>query len=409
MNESGSGRPCRRDFLRSAALAGGAFVLGAEIAGGAACSGEGGRRSLQGAVPSYLRGFEDEYALDPRGAALGWFERARFGLFMHYGLYSQLGRGEWVMYNEKIPVAEYEKLKDTFNADRFDADFITDLALEAGMGYVNLTSRHHDGFCLFETSTSDYHSMNSPVKRDLVGELAEACQAKGLGLFLYYSYGADWRHPYFYPRSFSQIARPDYPEPEPSYLWEKDEDFGEYLDYAHGQIRELLTNYGPLAGIWFDPLMGFYGRPDLFPMRETYEMVRRLQPQTLISFKQGVTGSEDFAAPERSGRSLEDRIRQRHGDETAQIAATAWASNREKHNEICDTLQRQGWGYREGPDDSHKGPDEVMQMLAAAFDQDCNLLLNTGPLPDGSIHRKDAATLREVGRHIRESGWPLAT
>jgi len=359
-------------------------------------------------VPSYLKSYEDLYAQSPRRAALKWFEDARFGLFMHYGLYSLLGRGEWVMLREVIPLAEYEKLKERFTAKDFSADFITDLALEAGMNYVNITARHHDSYCLFETQASDYHSMNSPAKRDLIGELAEQCAKKGLGLFLYYSYALDWRHPYFYPREFFRSARPAYEKPEPRYKWQRDEDFRHYIDFVHAQVRELLTNYGPIAGIWFDPIMGYYARPDLFPIQETYAMIRKLQPQTLISFKQGASGDEDFAAPEHIGHSLADRVREMIGPEAAEVAARAWERNKGKHNEICDTLQPGRWGYRADDDGQHRGADKVMAMLADARDQGCNLLLNTGPLPDGSIHAEDVGTLREVGRRQAVSRAPIS-
>ena len=357
-------------------------------------------------VPSYLKNHADLYAKDPHAAALAWFKEARWGLFMHYGLYALLGRGEWVMYREAIPVAEYEKLKGQFRAEKFDADFITDMACEAGMRYVNITSRHHDSFCLFASKLSDYTSVNSAAKRDLVGELAEQCRKKGLGLFLYYSYGLDWRHPYYYPRKFAPMARPDYKTPEPSYKWEKDEDFRHYIEFVHGQIKELLANYGPLAGIWFDPIMTFYARPDLFPIRETYAMIRRLQPQTLVCFKQGATGTEDFAAPERTGQSLAERVRKQFGDEKAKVAAAAWESNKSKHNEICDTLQPHMWGYVQKDDGAHLDEDEVLRRLSYAFHQNCNLVMNTGPLPDGSIHPVDVKTLKEVGRRVRDKGWP---
>lgn len=352
-------------------------------------------------VPSYLSDYANLYQTDPHAAALAWFADAKFGLFMHYGVYSLLGRHEWVLFRERIPLGEYEKLKNQFTAEKFDADFITDLALDAGMTYVNITSRHHDSFCLFDSQVSDYTSVHAPCGRDLVAELAEQCERKGLGLFLYYSYGLDWRHPYFYSREHSRIARPDYAEPEPRYLWRKDEDFAHYIDFVHAQIRELLTNYGPLAGIWFDPIMAFYARPDLFPIHDTYAMIRELQPQTLISFKQGATGTEDFAAPERHGHSLADRVREQIGPEQAKVAARAWAGNKDKHNEICDTMQPGAWGYVKDDDGAHHTPDEVLQMLADAEKQNCNLLLNTGPLPDGSIHPEDVKSLREVGRRLK--------
>jgi len=384
--------PGRRDFLKAAVGAVVSTAVGTRL-------GRSASERRKTAVPSYLRGYESPYAEDPRKAARAWFADAKFGLFMHYGLYSLLGRGEWVMLREKIPVAEYEKLRERFTAARFDADFITDLALEAGMRYVNITSRHHDGFCLFETAQHDYHSMAAAAKRDLIGELAEACAKKGLGLFLYYSYAADWWHPYFYAREAGwPNARPAYDKPEPRYKWRKDEDFQIYIDYVHAQLRELLSHYGPIAGIWFDPIMGYYHRPDLFPIEQTYELVRSLQPQVLISFKQGATGTEDFAAPERSGHSLASRLKDpRH----RQIAQRAWRRNKNKHNEICDTLQPRVWGYRKADDSNHLGAAEVLRRLERAWGQGCNLLLNTGPLPDGSIHPVDVETLRQVGRQLR--------
>lgn len=358
-------------------------------------------------VPPYLADYADLYAHDPRGAALAWFREARFGLFMHYGLYSITGRGEWDMFLSKIPVADYAKLKDQFTASRFDADFITDLACEAGMRYVNLTTRHHESFCLFDTKHSDFNSVQSPAKRDLVAELAEQCRKKSLGLFLYYSYALDWRHPYFFPRENTiWIARPEYPAPDPSYRWEKEEDFAHYMDFVHGQITELLTNYGPVAGLWFDPMMAYYARPDLFTIRDTYALIRRLQPQALISFKQGATGEEDFASPEREGQSLAKKVEELFGPERAALPRQVWELNKAKHNEICDTLAPRAWGYHHDQSKVHIGPDEARQRLARAFAQNCNLLLNTGPLPDGSIHAGDEATLRAMGARIRQEGWP---
>ena len=363
--------------------------------------------STAGSVPAHLRTYAEIYLQDPRQASLAWFKDARFGLFMHYGLYSLLGRHEWVMYREAIPVAEYEKLRTQFRTERFDADMITDLALSAGMSYVNITSRHHDSFCLFGSQVSDYNSVRSPAGRDLIAELAEQCQRKRLGLFLYYSYALDWRHPYFYPRSVFEIARPDYAAPEPAYRWRTDADFCHYIQFVHSQIRELLTNYGPLAGIWFDPIMGYYARPDLFPIEETYALIRELQPHALIAFKQGASGDEDFASPERSGHSLADRVRERISPEAAQVAQRAWDQNKHKHNEICDTLQPGAWGYTKADDGQHRTPEEAIEMLSGAQRRGYNLLLNTGPLPDGSIHPNDVATLEAVGRHIRAEGWPL--
>jgi alpha-L-fucosidase len=154
-------------------------------------------------VPSYLKQYEELYATDPRQAALTWFKEAQFGLFLHYGLYSLLEGhykgehskpAEWVLFRTAITLSEYEKLTEEFTAEKFDADFITDMALNAGMKYINITTRHHDSFCLWDTNESEYKSTNSAAKRDLVAELAQNCRKKSLGLCLYYSHGRDWRH-----------------------------------------------------------------------------------------------------------------------------------------------------------------------------------------------------------------------
>jgi alpha-L-fucosidase len=337
-------------------------------------------------VPSYLKGYVDLYRADRRAAAAKWFRDAKFGLFMHYGLYSLLGRHEWVQFRELIPVSEYAKLKDKFTAERFDADFITDLALAAQMRYVNITTRHHDSFCLFDTKQTDFNSVNSPAKRDLVGELAAACGKKGLGLCLYYSHGRDWRHPHA-PNNdeWGGNARPKYSPPEPSYAYGKDHELQRYLDFMTAQITELLTNYGPIAAIWLDgiatPLSGDRKK---FKCQELYDLIHRLQPQVLLSYKQGLLGSEDFFAPEH--KAVEDK-----GG---------------KPMEICSTLQDGSWGYSAGK--RSITPEEAWEKLAAAGASHANLLLNTGPLPDGSICPQHDQVLRRLGRRIRAEGFPAA-
>jgi alpha-L-fucosidase len=353
-------------------------------------------------VPSFLEGYEELFDENPHSATLKWFEEARYGLFMHYGVYSLLGRGEWAMFFENIPVDEYEGLKDRFTAEDFDADFIADMALEAGMRYVNLTSRHHDSFCLFRTGETDFNAV-SACSRDLIGELSKACEQRGLGLFFYYSYALDWRHPYFYSAGENwKFARPAYECPYEGYLYREPGDFAHYLDFVHSQFRELLTQYGPVAGIWLDPIMGYYMRPDLFPIEESYDLIRSLQPQCLISFKQGASGSEDFASCERKAGSLEGRLT----GQAAELAARVWRANSGQHNEVCDTMQHNAWGYRAEEDGKHKGSAEVWEMLSSASARNSNLLLNTGPLPGGAIDEQDRTTLVEVGKRIEREGFP---
>jgi len=341
-------------------------------------------------VPSFLAGYEALYAEDPRAAAIQWFRDAKFGLFLHYGLYAlakddpRYKNHEWAQYNQKIPVAEYAKLKDQFTAEKFDADFITDLALSAQMRYVNITTRHHDCFCLFDTKQSGFNSVNSPAKRDLVGELAAACRKKGLGLCLYYSHGRDWKHPHA-PNNdeWGGSARPKYDPPEPSYAYGKDHHLQKYLDFMAAQITELLTNYGPVAAIWLDGIaVPKSGDPTKFKCQELYELIHRLQPQVLVSYKQGLLGTEDFFAPEHK----------------------AIANTSGRPMEICSTLQDGSWGYSQYKRQIR--PEEAWAKLVAARAANANLLLNTGPLPDGSIHPHAVEDLHEIGRRIQAEGWP---
>lgn len=341
-------------------------------------------------IPSYLTPHEGKFMENPREANLEWFEDAKYGMFIHYGLYSQLEKGEWVQLQDTIPVSEYAKLKESFTADHFDAGFITDLALKAGMKYITITSKHHDGFCLFKTGATDFNVMNSPCGRDLIGELYEACERKGLGLFLYYSYGADWKHPYFYPREAGwQHARPAYKERQAEYKYEKEDDFQIYVDFVHKQLKELLTQYPNIAGIWFDPIMGYYSRPDLFPIDSTYALIRSLSSHALISFKQGANGEEDFMAPERGGNA---RVGQQF-----EVARKVYELNKNKPREICNTLQPHAWGYNRQHDGNHKSAQEILEMLEDAAAMDANLLLNVGPKGDGSLPPEDIRALEEAG------------
>ena len=171
-------------------------------------------------IPTYLEDYNELYLENPREANLTWFKDSKFGMFIHYGLYSQLEKGEWIQLRDTIEVSEYAKLKDSFNPVNFNADEITELALDAGMKYITITAKHHDGFALFSTSESDFNSIDSPAKRDLIKELYDSCKEKGLGLFLYYSYAADWKHPYFYSREEGwKSARPAYKNKQPEYKY----------------------------------------------------------------------------------------------------------------------------------------------------------------------------------------------
>ncbi|MFB6136678.1 MAG: alpha-L-fucosidase [Halobacteriaceae archaeon] len=335
-------------------------------------------------VPAFLDGYEAEYERDPRAATLSWFEDAKYGLFLHYGLYSLLGDGEWVQYHDRIPPAEYAQLRDYFTAEGFDAEAVVELAADAGMEYVNLTTRHHDSFCLFDSAETGFTSVEAPCGRDLVAELADACREEGLGLFCYYSHGRDWRHPHA-PNNDAWAegsARPEYDQRPKLYAGEG-HDLQRYLDFVSAQVEELCTEYGPLAGVWFDGWSLPNVDPDAFDLPDLYTTVRDRQPQALVSYKNGLTGTEDFLAPERGWLPLE--------------------SDPGKPVEVCAPMNG-AWGY-DGTD-GRTSAEEVWDLLGEVRGEGANLLLNTAPLPDGSIGPRDAATLREVGDRLRAEGFP---
>ncbi len=355
-------------------------------------------------IPNYLQPYLADTANNPRAAMATWFKDARYGLFIHYGLYSLLNRHEWVQLRERISVAEYAKLIDDFTAEKFDAKAIARLAKDAGMNYVNLTTRHHESFCLWDTKTTDFNSVKAPgCGRDLVAELADACRDAGLGLCLYLSHGRDWRHPHA-PNNdrFGGSARPEFDPPEPSYAYGDSHNLSHYLDYMTEQTRELLTNYGPITAIWLDgiavplhpkdasgQLIDGY-EPlrdgDPFECQKLYDLVHELQPWTLVSYKQGYLGTEDFFAPEHSAHARVDQAG--------------------RPMEICSTMTPGSWGCHAELDQQHLDEAGVWSKLESAASRHCNLLINTGPLPDGSLHAGQADVLRRVGERIDRDGLP---
>ena len=399
----------RRHFIQIAGAGAASLTLPSLLS---ACSAEKKNNSLL--LPSYLQGYEAQYAQDPKEAALTWFKDAGFGLFLHYGLYSNLGGeykgrkivnkhkpdhaiAEWIQWHGKIDVAEYALLKEQFTAANFDADYITDLALAAGMKYINITTRHHDSFCLFDSKYTDFNSVNSPARRDLVAELSEQCQQKGLGLFLYYSHGRDWKHPHAPSnRDWGVTARPRYENQQAEYLAEGEENLAIYAEFMQNQVTELLTNYGPIAGIWLDgegvPKQfakkydkkhgggGLAKAIELLKVNELYEKIRATQPNTLISYKKGLTGTEDFVAPERKGFGLDGGG---------------------KPMEICSTLQAHSWGFNKFT--PHRlNAEQVLETYNQAQKMGANLLLNSGPMGDGRIVKEEAETLKHVGELLRQ-------
>ena len=320
-------------------------------------------------IPNYLKNYADLYADNPRAAALQWFREARYdGLFLHYGLYSLIGRHEWVQLRELIPVAEYAKLIDDFTAENFDAERIAQFAVDCGMKYINITTRHHDSFCLFDTAETDFNSTNAPAGRDLIKELAEACDRHALGLCLYYSHGRDWKHPHA-PNNdeWGGQARPKYDPPRTELChWLRAQLANISRLYAgtnHRTTHKLRTRSRNLAGRCLP--FPTTATKQKFKSQELYDYIHSVQPQVLVSYKQGLLGTEDFQAPE---HQAVDTDRQTHGNLHDNVFWTRW-----KRRIV-------GLSRRRGP--TTKTEEEVWTALTAARESGCNLLLNTGPLPE---------------------------
>ena len=369
---------------------------------------------MSSTVPRYLDGYKQRYEKDPRAAAREWFADAKYGLFLHYGLYSLLGNHEWVQYHERIKPADYAQLQHHFTAASFDAEHIVDFAEACGMNYITFTARHHEGFCLFESNHTTYTSMKAPAGRDLVSELADACQEAGIGLFLYYSHGYDWHHPHAPNRDkWGDPARPAYDE-RPGCYADEGHDLGIYLDYIESQVEELLTGYGPIAGLWFDPSylpqQDTDRFADAFDLESLYERIRELQPQTLISYKEGVTGTEDFVTPEHE--TGEPNV-------LGEVSTTMIPGERYRDELDChwggygggedgQQATSTSWGYAQAAEGMHRDEAEVWEKLRCTLADEYNLLLNVGLLPDGRLDPEDLGTLRAVGERIDREGYPTS-
>jgi len=294
-----------------------------------------------------------------------WFKDARFGMFIHWGIYSIPARGTWLMYQENVPPEEYNKLASKFNPRKYNPDEWVALAKEAGMKYMVLTTRHHDGFSLFDSKVSEFTSAKTAAGRDLVREFVEACRRRGMKIGFYYSL-PDWQWPAFFKG----------PEKDPK-GWAK------YLDYVHTQVRELCTNYGKIDLLWYDTMTprgrkSPYG-PAEWQARKLNSMVRRLQPHILINDRSGLPGDYE---------THEQRI--------------VKSSRRGRPWELCMTMNYH-WSYF-ARDFLWKHPKEIIQHLTGCASGEGNYLLNVGPKPDGTIPQESVRRLREIGKWMKVSG-----
>jgi alpha-L-fucosidase len=315
-------------------------------------------------------------------AAREWFRDAKFGMFVHWGVYSQLGQGEWVMENRSIPVDTYEWLASAFNPVKFDARAWVATAKAAGVRYITITARHHDGFSMFATKANRYNIVDwTPFARDPMKDLAAECRANGIKLFFYYSQ-LDWHHPDYWPRGRTGHATGR----------AESGDWNRYLDFMDAQLTELLTNYGPIGGIWFD---GMWDKPDAdWRLARTYALIHRLQPTALII-------PNHHEAP-KSGEDVQTFEQDLPG------ANTAGFNTREIGSLPLETslTMNQSWGFNI-TDKKFKSVKELIGYLVRAAGNDGNLLLNIGPRPDGTIQPEAVERLRALGDWLGTYGHSI--
>jgi len=320
-----------------------------------------------------------------------WFEEAKFGLFIHWGVYSVLGDGEWVMNNQNISIKEYERLPSFFNPIEFDADEWVKMAKEAGMKYITITSRHHDGFSMFDSAASDYNIVDkTPYGKDVLKMLSDACKKEEIKLFFYYSQ-LDWYRDDYFPRGRTGNGISGRGEG----------DWNDYIEFMKAQLTELLTNYGEIGGIWFDGQWDQhewdgkrFGKLKAdFKLKEVYELIHKLQPQALI-------GSNHHLAPN-PGEDFQMFEKDLPGKGTKDFATSADDIGNLPF-EVCETING-SWGFNL-KDRKHKSEKELVQYLVKAAGYGSNLLLNVGPMPNGKIQEEHIESLKKIGKWLKQNG-----
>jgi alpha-L-fucosidase len=307
------------------------------------------------------------------------FQDRKFGMFIHWGIYSLLGDGEWVMHNQNIPYDKYKRMANAFFPHDFNAKEWVQIAKAAGMKYITITSRHHDGFSMFATKATEYNIVDAtPFKKDPMKELASACKEEGLKLNFYYSL-LDWgRKDYGFGKKIIN-GRPE------------DTDWDSYLNFMKTQLTELLTNYGDvIGGIWFD---GDWERKNVnWHYDEIYGLIHRLRPDVMIgnNHHTDIKPGEDYQMFEKDlpgGNS--------HGWNSGGISADVPL-------ETCETING-SWGFNIN-DKSYKSVKTIIQYLVKAAGHNANFLLNVGPQPDGKIQQEFVDTLKKVGEWLQQNG-----
>ena len=322
-----------------------------------------------------------------------WFVQARFGMFIHWGLYAVPARGEWVRSNERMPEEKYMPFFREFDPSAADPKAWVQAAKEAGMGYVILTAKHHDGFCLFDSELTDFKSTNTPMGRDIVREFLEAGREAGLKVGLYYSL-IDWHHPDF--PHYGDRYHPMRSDPAAS---NEERDFERYLAYMHGQVKELCTRYGRLDVLWFDFSYDQL-RGEAWRANELADMVRTLQPGILLNNRLEVSGegfgslAQGEPAPCHGDFVSPERMVPPEGLFDPQGRPLYW--------ETCTTMNH-SWGYCAG-DPWYKPASLLLKKLVECVSKGGNFLLNVGPDGNGRIPRQAMDTLKYLGQWMQING-----
>lgn len=307
------------------------------------------------------------------------FQQHRLGIFLHWGIYATYAQGEWYLQNAGIDNTSYAVAAESFNPVKFDADAWVRAFRDAGAGYITLTSRHHDGFSMFKTTTSDYNIVDgTPFGRDVVAELAQACANQGLRFHLYYS-TLDW-------------LREDYPQGRTGLRTGRKgdkQDYDSYFAFMETQVRELITQYPNLAALWFDGVWDHDQDPDFdWRMPEFYAYIHSLKPELLIGNNHHITpfAGEDFQMFERD----------LPGENKAGLSGQDISA---LPLEMCQTMNG-SWGYRIS-DTNYKSVKELVQLLVRAAAKNSNLLLNIGPMANGELPPQSLDRLAGIGAWMR--------
>lgn len=302
---------------------------------------------------------------------LQWFQDARFGMFVHFGIYALLGRGEWVMYHEHIRKEEYEKLVPQFNPNCFDAEDWVMTAKNAGCKYINFTSKHHDGFCMFDSEYTDYKITNTPYGKDLMRELVDACHKHDMRIIIYYSQ-PDWHH-INYVHHAGAYKDLDYTPEGQQPDWPK------FKQYIYNQVEEICTKYGRIDGIFFD---GSHKSEEEWGGKAIYDMIKRHQPHAVVNDR---ARCGDMFTPERAAVENIDRT-----------LANKYLL------EICTSVTGWTWGYV--PESDRYTVSYHLEQMVKAARIGCNYLLNVGPKPDGTIPEYCKEVYRHIGRWMEKHG-----